>query len=234
MMRRMSSFQTSITDPPKEPVRRRHILVQGVVQGVGFRPFVYKVATSLGLTGFVFNSSSGVIIEIEGRGSALDEFCRTLKDDPPQLAEIAEITASEIAVQGDAGFSILASREEAGAFALVPPDIGTCDECWQDFGDPANRRYGYPFTNCTHCGPRYTIIRDIPYDRATTTMSDFTMCGDCQAEYEDPLDRRFHAQPNACALCGPSLALLESAPNAFTYVSFATRDSLAIIHQTRA
>jgi hydrogenase maturation protein HypF len=216
-------------DDPNEPVRRRHIVVRGVVQGVGFRPFVYKVATSLGLTGFVFNSSSGVTIEIEGRGSALDEFCQTLKDDPPHLAEIAEITVSEIAVLRGAGFSILASREEAGAFALVPPDIGTCDECWRDFGDPANRRYGYPFTNCTHCGPRYTIIRDIPYDRATTTMSAFTMCADCQAEYDDPDDRRFHAQPNACSVCGPSLTLAESGAEVLP-----AKDSLTFIRQTRA
>jgi hydrogenase maturation protein HypF len=231
MMRRMSRLQA---DALNEPVKRKRILVRGVVQGVGFRPFVYKVATSLGLTGYVFNSSSGVTIEIEGGGSALDEFLRTLKVNPPKLAEIKETTVSEMEVKGDVGFSILGSREEAGAFALVPPDAGTCDECWRDFGDPANRRFGYPFTNCTHCGPRYTIIRDIPYDRATTTMSAFTMCADCQAEYEDPLDRRFHAQPNACAVCGPSLALLECAANPLEDVSFAARDSLAIIRQTRA
>src|ERR1700722_2807654 len=225
MMPRMSSIQTNDLN---EPVLRKRILVRGVVQGVGFRPFVYKVATSLGLSGYVFNSSSGVTIEIEGRGSAVDGFFQNLKDDPPKLAEIKEVSVSDIAVQGSVGFSILDSREEAGAFALVPPDAGTCDECWRDFGVPADRRYGYPFTNCTHCGPRYTIIRDIPYDRATTTMSAFTMCADCQAEYEDPGDRRFHAQPNACAVCGPSLALLKSD------VSFPDRDSLAIIRQTRA
>jgi hydrogenase maturation protein HypF len=231
MMRRMFSLQADDLD---ELVRRKHILVRGVVQGVGFRPFVYKVATSLGLVGYVFNSSSGVTIEIEGRGASLDGFLQTLKDDPPKLAEIKEITVSDIEVQGDAGFSILGSREEAGAFALVPPDAGTCDECWRDFGDPANRRFGYPFTNCTHCGPRYTIIRDIPYDRATTTMSAFTMCGDCRAEYEDPGDRRFHAQPNACAVCGPSLALLAGTGDSLEDLSFAARDSLAIIRQTRA
>jgi hydrogenase maturation protein HypF len=225
MMRRMFSLQA---DGLNEVVRRKHILVRGVVQGVGFRPFVYKTATSLGLSGFVFNSSSGVTIEIEGRGSALDEFFQTLKNDSPRLAEIKEIIVSEIEVQGGDGFSILDSREESGAFALVPPDAGTCEECWRDFGDPANRRFGYPFTNCTHCGPRYTIIRDIPYDRAATTMSAFTMCGECLAEYEDPGDRRFHAQPNACAVCGPSLTLLNSD------VSFPGRDSLAIICQTRA
>ena len=221
-------------DDLHELVRREHILVRGVVQGVGFRPFVYKVATSLGLTGYVFNSSSGVTIEIEGGARALDEFLQRLKNDPPKLAEIKEIRVSEIDAQGGEGFSILDSREEAGAFALVPPDAGTCDECWRDFGDPANRRYGYPFTNCTHCGPRYTIIRDIPYDRSATTMSAFTMCVDCQAEYEDPDDRRFHAQPNACAVCGPALALVESALSSLADVSFAARDSLAIVRQTRA
>jgi hydrogenase maturation protein HypF len=221
-------------DDLNEPVLRKRILVRGVVQGVGFRPFVYKVATSLGLSGYVFNSSSGVTIEIEGRGSAVDGFFQNLKDDPPKLAEIKEVSVSDIAVQGSVGFSILDSREEAGAFALVPPDAGTCDECWRDFGDPANRRFGYPFTNCTHCGPRYTIIRDIPYDRATTTMSAFTMCAECRAEYEDPGDRRFHAQPNACSACGPSLALMESAGGSLADLSFADRDSLAIIRQTRA
>ena len=231
MMRRMFSFRAGDLN---ETVRRKHILVRGIVQGVGFRPFVYQVATSLGLVGYVFNSSSGVTIEIEGRETALDGFLRTLKEDPPKLAEIKEITVSDIEVLGEASFSILRSREEAGGFALVPPDAGTCDACWRDFGDPANRRFGYPFTNCTHCGPRYTIIRDIPYDRATTTMSAFLMCAQCRAEYEDPTDRRFHAQPNACAVCGPSLVLLESAGKSLEDLSFADRNSLAIIGQTRA
>ena len=192
------------------PSERKHIQVRGVVQGVGFRPFVYNLANSLGLSGYVFNSSSGVTIEIEGEGGAGETFLRTLKEDPPRLAEITEISVSAMAVAGGAGFSILGSREEAGEFVLVSPDAGTCDACWNDFGDPANRRYGYPFTNCTHCGPRYTIQRDIPYDRAKTTMSAFTMCADCEREYEDPRDRRFHAQPNACAVCGPALLLVKS------------------------
>jgi hydrogenase maturation protein HypF len=210
--------------------RRKHIQVRGIVQGVGFRPFVYKLANGLGLTGYVFNSSSGVTIEVEGGGSELEDFLRTLKEDPPALAEITQITVSEVEAQGGTGFSILHSREEAGEFALISPDAGTCDACWRDFGDPSNRRYGYPFTNCTHCGPRYTIIRDIPYDRATTTMASFVMCADCKAEYEDPGDRRFHAQPNACAVCGPSLALVEPGSQA----SFAGADSLGIIRQARA
>src|SRR5271156_6598332 len=228
MMRRMFSLQA---DALNELVRRKHILVRGVVQGVGFRPFVYKTATSLGLTGYVFNSSSGVTIEIEGRGSALDEFFQTLKNDPPKLAEIKEITVSEMEIVGSSGFDILESREEIGEFTLVSPDAGTCDACWRDFGDPANRRFGYPFTNCTHCGPRYTIIRDIPYDRATTTVSSFIMCGECRAEYEDPADRRFHAQPNACPVCGPSLTLVETGA-AFSFSD--PGNSLPIIRQTRA
>jgi hydrogenase maturation protein HypF len=223
------------------PNQRKHIQVRGIVQGVGFRPFVYNLAHSLGLTGFVFNSSSGVTIEIEGDGAAVDAFLRTLQNDPPQLAEITEITVSEMEVEGVAGFSILGSREEPGEFVLVSPDAGTCDACWSDFGDPANRRYGYPFTNCTHCGPRYTILRDIPYDRAKTTMSAFTMCADCEKEYEDPRDRRFHAQPNACAVCGPSLLLVKSVATASMAAAvqylgncwFQDKDSLAIVREAR-
>ena len=225
------------------PNHRKHIQIRGVVQGVGFRPLVYNLAHSLGLSGYVFNSSSGVTIEIEGDGAAVATFLKTLKEDPPPLAEITEITVSAMAVAGGAGssgFSILGSREEAGEFALVSPDAGTCDACWSDFGDPANRRYGYPFTNCTQCGPRYTILRDIPYDRAKTTMSAFLMCADCEKEYEDPRDRRFHAQPNACAVCGPSLLLVQSlpagslAPASMTQAtSFQDKDSLAMVRRAR-
>ncbi len=191
-------------------VIRRQIHVRGVVQGVGFRPFVYNLAQSFALAGFVFNSSSGVTIEVEGSEAAVDAFLRGLNDNPPPLAQITETTVTAVEPMERPGFSILESREEAGEFGLVPADAGTCDECWRDSCDPTNRRYGYPFTNCTHCGPRYTIIRNIPYDRAATTMASFTMCPACQAEYEDPTNRRFHAQPNACAVCGPSLALVES------------------------
>jgi hydrogenase maturation protein HypF len=223
------------------PNQRKHIQVRGIVQGVGFRPFVYNLAQSLGLIGYVFNSSSGVTIEIEGPGAAVEGFLKKLNEDPPQLAEITEITVSEMEIEGGAGFSILGSREKAGEFVLVSPDAGTCDACWSDFGDPANRRYGYPFTNCTHCGPRYTILRDIPYDRAKTTMSAFTMCAACEKEYEDPRDRRFHAQPNACAACGPSLLLVKSVASpsmaaAVQYLGncwFQDKDSLAIVRQAR-
>ena len=220
--------------PDQADRRRKQILVRGVVQGVGFRPFVFKLATGLGLTGFVFNSSSGVTIEVEGPTDALDEFLRTLETQAPPLAEIAQITVLDVAPQQSPAFSILASREEAGAFSLVSADVGTCDACWSDFGDPGNRRFGFPFTNCTHCGPRYTIIRDIPYDRAATTMAAFPMCLDCRAEYEDPHNRRFHAQPNACPVCGPSLALVESGSALPAEDSFAAHDSLPMIQQTRA
>jgi hydrogenase maturation protein HypF len=211
---------------------RRQLHVRGIVQGVGFRPFVYKLATSLGLSGFVFNSSSGVTIEIEGYASVIHTFIDSMELDPPPLAEIIELTVSELTTVGSAGFDILESREEVGAFALVPPDAGTCEACWRDFGDPTNRRFGYPFTNCTHCGPRYTIIQDIPYDRAKTTMSGFVMCGACKSEYCDPADRRFHAQPNACAVCGPSLCLVPSG-SIPADCSFAEKDSLPAIRMAR-
>jgi hydrogenase maturation protein HypF len=211
---------------------RRHIHVRGIVQGVGFRPFVYKLALSLGLSGFVYNSSSGVTIEVEGGAAAIDELINQLKRNPPALAEIVELTSHDVEAVGGSGFRILESREEAGEFALVSPDAGTCDACWRDFGDRANRRFGYPFTNCTHCGPRYTIIEDIPYDRAKTTMSGFVMCPACRAEYEDPLDRRFHAQPNACAVCGPSLCLLPTGAAAADH-SYAEKDPLPAIQKAR-
>ena len=193
---------------PDEFITRKHIQVQGIVQGVGFRPFVYKLAQSLSLTGHVFNTSAGVTIEVEGPPSTLGRFLKELQANPPQLAEIAAIAVEEIESNGAHGFLILGSHPEPGTFALIPPDTGTCAACWRDVGDPTNRRFGYPFTNCTHCGPRYTIVKDIPYDRALTTMATFQMCRECAAEYADPNDRRFHAQPNACPLCGPSLALL--------------------------
>jgi hydrogenase maturation protein HypF len=221
-----------MAERPTAKVSRKHIQVRGVVQGVGFRPFVYKLARSLGLSGYVFNSSAGVTIEIEGGERDSDKFLATLRADPPQLAEIVEIIVSETQTRGDAEFSILRSREEAGKFALVSPDAGTCDACWRDFGDPQNPRYGYAFTNCTHCGPRYTIIYDIPYDRATTTMAEFTMCSACRAEYEDPEDRRFHAQPNACPVCGPSLALVVRG-TALVDCSFAERESLTAVREAR-
>jgi len=217
---------------PPDSRTRRHIQVRGIVQGVGFRPFVYKLATSLNLSGFVFNSSSGVTIEIEGAAGGIRIFLESLELDRPPLAEILEVTVSERAVVGSAGFDILDSREQEGDSTLVSPDAGTCDACWRDFGDLSNRRFGYAFTNCTHCGPRYTILQDIPYDRAKTTMSGFIMCDACKNEYDDPADRRFHAQPNACGVCGPSLCLVPSG-SVSEDCSYAEKDSLPAIRMAR-
>ena len=149
-------------------------------------------------------------IEIEGSEPAVAQFVATLRNSPPPLAQIEDVVIADLEPAGDTSFVIRHSEAEPGEFVLVSPDVATCDDCWHDFGDPANRRYGYPFTNCTNCGPRYTIIQDIPYDRPYTTMAKFRMCALCQAEYDDPANRRFHAQPNACAECGPALALVAS------------------------
>ena len=199
-----------VATAPSSPVVRRSIHVRGIVQGVGFRPFVYKLAQTLGLAGFVLNSSSGVTIELEGPESAVEQFLDALESHPPPLAQIDEVVTADIELQGEGNFSIRTSRQEQSEFALVSPDVGTCADCWADFTDPQNRRFCYPFTNCTNCGPRYTIIQDIPYDRPQTTMAPFAMCELCLKEYEDPANRRFHAQPNACAVCGPSLLLRQS------------------------
>ena len=189
-------------------ILRRRICLRGIVQGVGFRPFVYTLARNIGIRGFILNSSSGVTIEAEGTEPALDEFIRSLHH-PPPLAHVEEVTTAELDPLGDEVFEIKASLPVDGEFALISPDVATCDDCLRDIDDPENRRFGYPFTNCTNCGPRYTIIQDIPYDRPMTTMSGFHMCADCQAEYHDPANRRFHAQPNACPMCGPSVALAQ-------------------------
>jgi hydrogenase maturation protein HypF len=190
----------------------RRIYVTGVVQGVGFRPFVYNLAAELGLAGWVLNSSSGVEIEAVGPGYALDEFVERLMADAPPLARIEYISAtslpvSEVYVPEPDRFIIRHSEARPGEFQPISPDICICDDCLRELFDPADRRHRYPFINCTNCGPRFTIIRDIPYDRPNTTMAPFKMCPDCQAEYDDPTNRRFHAQPNACPECGPHVWL---------------------------
>jgi hydrogenase maturation protein HypF len=184
----------------------RHISVQGVVQGVGFRPFVFRLARELGLKGAVFNTSSGVEIEVEGPTDAIDRFTERLTGDAPPLAHIEAILVTHESLKGFDSFEIRESRQDAG-YQLISPDIATCRDCVAEIFDPHNRRYRYPFTNCTNCGPRFTIISDMPYDRPNTTMSGFHMCEACRKEYEDPLDRRFHAQPNACPTCGPAVWL---------------------------
>ncbi|HEQ60467.1 MAG TPA: carbamoyltransferase HypF [Firmicutes bacterium] len=189
---------------------RRKLSVRGVVQGVGFRPFVFNLACQCGLAGNVYNEAAGVYIEIEGFPDALDEFTRRLQGEPPPLARIQEVRSEEIPATGESGFEILLSRDTRARSTLIPPDIATCAACRRELFDPGDRRYRYPFINCTHCGPRFTIVQGIPYDRPLTTMSVFPMCPDCAAEYENPRDRRFHAQPNACPRCGPQLQLVNS------------------------
>ncbi len=186
------------------PLRKR-VEVRGIVQGVGFRPWVYRLAQAHRLGGFVLNSSSGVTVELEGSPDSIQRFLADFAAHPPELARIDELRQSDIAPRGESEFVICESVAAGDEFALAPPDIATCADCYADFTDPANRRYQYPFTNCTNCGPRYTILRDIPYDRPFTTMDEFRMCLACQAEYDDPANRRFHAQPNACPVCGPRL-----------------------------
>ena len=209
--------------PAAKKIERRRISVQGIVQGVGFRPFVFREASRLGLCGLVRNDSTGVIIEAEGTPHALEALKRILVEQAPPLARIEAVLEEWIPARGDTSFAIADTRVpglnlakpknrqgEAGAkrSTLIAPDSATCSDCLTELFDPSDRRYRYPFTNCTNCGPRFTIVQDVPYDRGNTTMLAFTMCPACQAEYNDPLDRRFHAQPDACPGCGPRLRLL--------------------------
>ena len=200
----------SVRAPARER-RRTRVRVHGTVQGVGFRPYVYRLAGELGLSGFVLNDSRGVVAEIEGGNEAVSQFLARLEHDAPPLAVVERVATEEIEPTSDAGFSIRESPHGEVADAPVAPDTATCEECLAELFDPDDRRYRYPFTNCTNCGPRFTIIRGVPYDRPLTTMAAFTMCTRCQAEYEDPADRRFHAQPNACPECGPAVALVDCA-----------------------
>ncbi len=185
---------------------RARLRVTGTVQGVGFRPFVYRHARALGLSGFVRNDSAGVLIEVEGGDEAVAELARLVEHVPPPLARVAGVTSQPLDPIGGNGFTIEASDHGGAEAAAVSVDTATCAECLAEVADPGDRRHRYPFTNCTNCGPRYTIVLGVPYDRPATTMAGFAMCTACQAEYDDPADRRFHAQPNACSVCGPRLA----------------------------
>ena len=185
-----------------DPVRVR-LTVRGIVQGVGFRPFVHRLATQEGLAGSVANTGAGVVIEVQGPAPALGRFGKRLRAEAPPLAAIHDIASVLLPPAPASGFVIDASRAQAGATTAVPPDVALCADCRREVRDPADRRFGYAFTNCTNCGPRWTIINALPYDRPLTSMASFTMCEACRAEYEDPADRRFHAQPNACPDCGP-------------------------------
>ncbi len=188
----------------------RRVHVTGVVQGVGFRPFIYGLARRFELCGWVRNTSAGVEIEVEGPPHALEAFVSAIATQAPPLSRIEGVTVQPIASNGFTRFEIQHSAAVAGAYQPISPDMATCDDCLREIFDPADRRFRYAFTNCTNCGPRFTIIQDIPYDRPLTTMAPFEMCPDCQREYDDPLDRRFHAQPNACPVCGPQLDLQPS------------------------
>ncbi len=186
-------------------IYRMRLSLQGLLQGVGFRPFVYQLAHELGLKGWIQNSSQGVSVEVEGDRQSLDMFLVRLKKDRPVNADFQELEATWLEPFGYESFTILDSDHSGDKTTLVLPDIATCSDCLQEIFDPSNPRYLYPFTNCTHCGPRYSIIESLPYDRENTSMQQFLMCERCQHEYENPKDRRFHAQPNACPACGPHL-----------------------------
>lgn len=199
-----------MTAPVTQAVRRR-VTVRGTVQGVGFRPFVHRLATDLSLAGFVSNTASGVLIEVEGTPDRVADFCDRLATQPPPLATVTGVGFEDLPLSGADGAFTIRSTECSPGRTLLPPDTATCADCLRDLTDPAGRRHRHPFVTCTHCGPRFTIATGMPYDRAVTTMSGFPMCADCAREYGDPLDRRFHAQPVACPGCGPRLRLVPAA-----------------------
>ncbi|KUN01184.1 hydrogenase maturation protein HypF [Streptomyces yokosukanensis] len=195
-----------MTAPATGPVRRR-LTVRGTVQGVGFRPYVHRLAAGLGLAGFVGNTGDGVIVEVEGPADEVDRFCATVAEEPPPLATVSGIAGEDLPTTGDTGPFAIRSTQRAGGRTQLPPDTATCADCLRELADPADRRHRHPFITCTHCGPRFTIATGMPYDRAVTTMAGFPMCPSCAREYGEPADRRFHAQPVACADCGPRLTL---------------------------
>jgi hydrogenase maturation protein HypF len=188
-------------------VRRLRVEIDGAVQGVGYRPHVFRLATDEGLSGWVLNDARGVALEVEGDATAVERFRERLLGDPPPRAVVESVRESDLAPEGGSGFAIRESRNGGEKSVSVLPDVATCGPCLAEVRDPSNRRHGYPFTNCTNCGPRFSIVRALPYDRPNTTMAAFALCPVCRAEYDDPRNRRFHAQPNACADCGPRLTL---------------------------
>ncbi len=200
----------------RSPRVRVKVALRGVVQGVGFRPFVHRLATELALAGWVNNSPQGVLLEVESERPAVAEFLKRLQSEKPPLSSIQSMETTWLDAAGFNTFEIRASTAGGDKTALVMPDIATCPECRREIFDPKNRRFGYPFTNCTHCGPRFSLIESLPYDRANTAMKNFIMCPACQSEYDDPGDRRFHAQPNACPVCGPQLEFWRGRAHAHT------------------
>lgn len=207
----MSRRARTISQPQPGSTARCRLSIRGQVQGVGFRPYVYRLARELNLVGYVSNDASGATIEIQGPAAALELFCERLVRELPPLAEIADLQRCELAPSHEQDFTIRHSQKDAAAQAHVTVDVATCDDCLRELFDTHDRRYRYPFINCTNCGPRYTIVKSIPYDRPNTTMSAFPMCAPCRKEYENPLDRRFHAQPIACPACGPKVWLADRA-----------------------
>jgi hydrogenase maturation protein HypF len=191
-------------------IQRAHITITGIVQGVGFRPFIHRLAHQIGLTGWVNNTAQGVVVEVEGDDHLIEHFLRRIQTDLPPHAHIADMALMYIPPIGDRHFVIEKSADGGAKTAYIPPDLAICPDCLREMTDPHNRRYRYPFINCTHCGPRYSIMTDLPYDRPNTTMRHFIMCDDCRREYDDPDDRRFHAQPIACPACGPHIALWDA------------------------
>ncbi len=187
--------------------RAVEIHITGIVQGVGFRPHVYKSATSLGLDGWVINTTAGVTIRLEGAAQSITKFVEQLHKNPPPLSRIETFMVRDVEPEGFSAFFIHESKNVSDTDISIPPDVGTCPDCLREYRDLSDRRNGYPFTNCVNCGPRFSITRAVPYDRKNTSMQAFEMCGDCSAEYIEPMDRRFHAEPNACPVCGPRLAL---------------------------
>ncbi|MBI5427438.1 MAG: carbamoyltransferase HypF [Nitrospinae bacterium] len=198
---------------PADGIIRLRVAVRGAVQGVGFRPFIFRLATGLGLKGWVRNSSQGAVVEVEGRGGTLRDFLLRIEPEKPPRCFIQSLEPAYLDPAGYGDFAILPSDASGGKTAVVLPDIAVCADCLREILDPADRRYRYPFTNCTNCGPRFSIVESLPYDRANTAMKAFAMCRRCQAEYDNPLDRRFHAQPNACPECGPHLELWDRRGN---------------------
>jgi len=211
---------------------RKKYIVKGIVQGVGFRPFIFNLASSLNLSGFVFNSPAGVVIEAEGLESDLDDFTRRIPAEAPVLSRIISFSTTRIPVTNQPGFIILKSEENESNDTLIAPDVALCDNCYREMMNPQDRRHRYPFINCTDCGPRFSIVSSVPYDRANTSMRKFPLCPACREEYEDPGNRRFHAQPNACPVCGPSLDLVPGNDNLKSVSSGA--DSPDTDHQAAA
>src|SRR3990170_679551 len=206
MARLVAALAPSGSGPEKF---RLKVVIRGSVQGLGFRPFVYRLAREMGLSGWVKNSPQGVFIEVEGPKPDLDRFLLRLPREKPPLASIQSLESAVVEPAGHQDFRIRKSGRGGDKLALVLPDIATCEQCRGEIFQAADRRFHYPFTNCTLCGPRFSIIRALPYDRCHTTTERFVMCPDCDYEYHEPADRRFHAQPNACPRCGPSLALVD-------------------------